>query len=320
MRTSLVIKDHVIRYVHAKKPFLTAIQSYGERFLPSGIVQDGQVVDRDTFKIIIDECIEAWGLKGQSVQFCAPDAFVVIKNIQLSYDIPENEIRGHLFLELGESIHLPFEDPVFDYQIIGDKNGKRDVILIASREKSVLQMRNMLSEYKLKPNAADLSSLSIYRLLHKMEKVHADEHVLLVQFDVTSANATIFTNDLPVFTRHFKPTVSLNSWVVDYEGGTERLVWKGNEAEIDGQTREIYTEIDRVLKFYHFSVNDGKASVTRMILVGDHPYLNKMVKMCRENLDVQVDSGMDESIETKKGSLPQHFFEAAGLALKKEVQ
>ena len=33
-------------------------------------------------------------------------------------EVMDDEINGYLYLELGKSLHLPFEDPVFDTAVL----------------------------------------------------------------------------------------------------------------------------------------------------------------------------------------------------------
>src|SRR5690606_19109049 len=113
---NIIIKDHVIRYVGIKDSNPLVVQRFRERYLPKGIVIEGKIQDRETLTLILEECVADWGIKNKEVRFIIPDSFVVIRKTAIPADVEEDEISGFLYLELGASIHLPFEDPVIDYK------------------------------------------------------------------------------------------------------------------------------------------------------------------------------------------------------------
>ncbi|WP_096202818.1 type IV pilus biogenesis protein PilM [Bacillus sp. FJAT-45350] len=320
MRTSIIIKDHVIRYVHAKKPSLDSIRSFGERFLPEGVIREGQIIDRETLEIIFEECIEHWKIKRHAIQFCVPDSFVVVRNILIPKEVAEDDIRMHLHMEMGESIHLPFENPSFDFKLLGEKDGQKEILLIASPEKVVMELYEFLSELKLQPNVADVSSLSLYRLFTKVDKALSDEHLLLVQLDRSSINLTVFYSHKPMFTRHFRLNSDDEKWAIKGDVEMESLVWEGEIEEIDGQAEELITEVERVMNFYRFSVHKGKEGVNRIAITGDHPYLERMIDICKESFDLPVETLLDVEIISATGAIPYQFHDTVGLMLKKEVR
>ncbi len=320
MRTSILIKDHVIRFVHAKRPSMTDIISFGERYLPPGIIKGGQIIDPETFQTILEECIEDWELQKQAVQFCVPDAFVVIRNVFIPNDIEDNNIRKYLNIEIGESIHLPFEESLFDYELVEETEEKKEIILIASPEKVVMSIHQLLEEVKLEPNVADISSLSVYRLFCRLDRALQNEHLLLVQLDQSSINLTVFQYHKPAFTRHFPLSLDEEKWGVI--GDKEDLVvtWLGDMVEIENQAEDIVMEIERVLNFYRFSVQKGKTGAGRIVITGDHPYLRKIVGVCQDSLDIPVETLLNVEINSQQGFIPYQYHDAIGLMLKKEVR
>jgi type IV pilus assembly protein PilM len=117
-RNNLIIQDHVIRYLDMRQPELLEVKSSGERYLPEGIIQDGIITDGETLLKILEECIEEWGIKGREVHFLIPDSKLVIRKHHIPSVYKVEEIKRYLYLELGSTVHLPFEDPVFDYVLL----------------------------------------------------------------------------------------------------------------------------------------------------------------------------------------------------------
>ncbi|MFD1736027.1 type IV pilus biogenesis protein PilM [Bacillus salitolerans] len=318
-QVSLVIKDHVIRYVQFKNSQKGLIyKSYGERYLPAGIIDEGKIVERDTFMMILEECVNDWKIKGKPLLFTVPDNSVVIRKVQIDEEIPDEEVKGHLYLELGETLHLPFDEPYFDTSIVGRHGGKKEVILVAAPEQIVNEYQDLLEEAKVKPVVADLSSLSLYRLYYHLDLAHPEDHLLSLQLSINSMNITIFYQHIPIFTRHVRLNIENGTWELkrDFEK-EEVLFWKGDRHEVDMQLTDTVTELERIMNFYRFSLSKGKSQITKLLITGDHPDLLWFIAKCKESFDTPIQTMQDREIYLKNGNgIPSRFNEIVGLSLK----
>jgi type IV pilus assembly protein PilM len=300
---NLVIKDHVIRYVELKPHDPFSIQKWGERELPSGIIYDGKIVDHDTLKLILEECVIEWKLKHRRVRFIVPDSVVVIRKIPLPNDLEEDEIRGYLFMELGTTIHLPFEDPVFDYVILEKTKEKLSILMFAAPEQTVISYAELLEDVKLRPVAADVSPLCTYRLFYEADQVKKDDHVLIVQIDESAVNVSAFYDHKPFFMRHLL---------------IEPLDEKKETTDMEELLRpleDVYKEIERMLNFYRFTIHQGNEQIARILLTGDHPYLRYIHETMQERFEVPV-----ECLSKEVGNLIDTRYHLAwGLGLKEGI-
>ncbi|WP_185806924.1 type IV pilus biogenesis protein PilM [Bacillus sp. HMF5848] len=302
---NIVIKDHAIRFVELKQTSPIVVQRVEERQLPKGIITNGKIVDYETLSTIMEQCVDEWRIKHRKVRFVVPDGVVIIKKISVPADIPDNEIKGYLHLELGTTIHLPFEDPTFDMILLHDKEGEqaeKDVLIFAAPEDIVNSYKDLFEDAKLKPCAADISPLSLYRLyFHTNDAVH-DENVLLVEFDQSAMNISIFSTHIPVFMRHSQIETQA----------------------IEGQNpvfyiQDSFKEMERVINFFQYSLHHGQKSVNRIILTGEHPEINiiKDELITRFNIPVTSIDGANISIITANNQeLPGQYHVPLGLALK----
>jgi type IV pilus assembly protein PilM len=273
---NLVIKDHVIRYVETKPNDPLSVHKWGERHLPKGIIHDGKIIDRETLEMILEECVDEWKLKKRRVRFIVPDPFVIIRRIPLPADLEEDEIRGYLFMELGTTIPLPFDNPVFDYVVLEKTKEATAVLLFAAPEDSVLSYAQLLEDVKLRPIAADVSPLCAYRLFYIADQVKKDDHIMLIQFDESSVNVSAFDEHKPVFMRH----LLLEQY--------EEINMEKDQQLVD-PFEDIYKEMERMMSFYSFSIHQGKQQITRVFLMGDHPRLSHIYQALQERLDVPVE-------------------------------
>lgn len=318
-RTAIIIKDHVIRYVHAKRPNLAAIHSYGERYLPPGVIRDGKILESATLESILQECVDEWQIKKQNVQFIVPNTYTVLRNVQIPLSVKMDEIKGYFYTVIGETIHLPYDEPAFDIHDLGEQDGQRDVLLIAAPEIRVQEFYDLFEAVKLKPNAADIAALSFYRVFHELDRDNKNDHFLFVQVDILAMNITIFHDQKPVFMRNIKLAIEEERWKL-LNDVDEGIVWEGDEAELISQAKDILTEIGKIMNFYLSTVNQGKFGITKVVMTGDHPFLADIAAICKESLDISVETLKDDDIDAVNGGqVPVRYHEVVGLALKKEV-
>ncbi|HHY72842.1 MAG TPA: pilus assembly protein PilM [Bacillus bacterium] len=311
---NIVIKDHVIRYMEIRSSSPLSIRLQGERDLPSGIISEGHIVDKESLILILEECVEEWKIKGQDVRFIVPDSFVVIRTVEVPNEINDDEIKGYLYLELGTSIHLPFEDPVFDLFVLGTTENKKNVLLFAAPEQIVQDYVEVFEEVKLNPIVADISPLSIYRLYAKLDLANPNDHLMVIQFDLPMVNVSLFHDDKPLFMRHLVFDLNYSLWQKNYNGEYE---WKGEQADLQAQMEDIFTEIDRIMNFYRFSMQQGNQEVTKILLTGDHPDLDNIKNRLVELYEVPIATIKDATlVDSNSEELHRKFHLALGLAMK----
>ncbi|MFC4620162.1 type IV pilus biogenesis protein PilM [Camelliibacillus cellulosilyticus] len=287
---SLDIQDHVIRFVDAKEPDIHAIQAFGERSLPSGIIEKGKILDREALRKIVKACAKEWKIRRRHIQFHVPDAFVFLRKVELPDQVAEEEIQSFLFMEVGTSIPLPFEDPVFDYMVLpANKAGHREILLIASSKPIVEEYHDILASAGLKPEKADISPLSVYRLLHALGLTNPEDHLMCVELYSSMMTVSVYYEHKPYFIRQLQGAAGADS----------------------------FAEIDRIANFYRYSLNAGDARISKIMLIGDRPHLKNLEESLAGSLDIAVETLEDYKIQTLSGKkMPQSFYLTLGLALK----
>jgi len=316
---NLVLNDHSIRFLELKQTEPPSAQRWSERFLPPGIISDGKITDMDSLTSILEECIDEWKMRRRSIRFLVPDPLVIIRKVSIPVEIQEDEIKGYLYLELGSSIHLPFEEPVFDYYPLSENEKTKDLLLFAAPEQHVMEYANLFSSLKLNPIVADISPLALYRLYYQLSQVDQNEILFTVQFDLTSVNLCIFEGSVPVVMRRFALPFEHEKWDIKKDSrGLMECKYTGDTEELVAHFEEIFKEINKLIDFYRYTLNNEKQDITKFLLSGDHPMLEAIVEEMRERFEVLVELISLESIG-KAGSVPANLLLSLGLALK-EVQ
>ncbi|WP_042345586.1 type IV pilus biogenesis protein PilM [Bacillus massiliigorillae] len=308
---NLEIKDYVIRFADVRPGKNPTLHRGGEYLLPLGIVKNGKIVDFETLKMILLQCIEDWKISKREVRFLLPDKSVFMRKIRIPKDVAENEIEGYIYLQLGTSIHLPFEAPYFDFFVLGEVGEEKEILLFAAPEDLVMQYKQLLEECKLKPVVADLAPLAMYRLYNAIENVNANMPLLSLYFSLFDVDASIFLHHKPQFMRNIMIPIEQELWerATNRKGEPTWLFTREEDIYID-MLEDAFIEIDRILSFYKFNMNQGNQEVSKIMISGDHPLLHRIVDCIRKryNLDVGV-------IHEEKISVDQQDLEVSSYCL-----
>ncbi len=285
---NLEIKDHVIRYTELKQGAEINVMKYGEYFLPDGIIRNGIIEDMETLKVILEQCVGEWRIAKREVCFTVPDNAVVMRKLSIEKNVRDEEIQGYLYLQLGTSIHLPFEEPVFDTVTLGEKDGQKEILMFAASDDVVDSYRRLLEECKLKPAVADVSALAVYRLYHALDLSERKGHLMVLQIDMHDVNASVFVDDQPAFMRHFQISAERQEWEQGNGEGMRSWAYGKGEDLYFSIMRDVYTEIEKMLKFYVDKVSEDAEPATDILLTGDHPYLDRIITEMKGRFDQPI--------------------------------
>ena len=176
---NIIITDCCIRFLELKQAKPPVAAKWGERLLPNGLISNGKIQDYETLAMILEECVDEWKIRNRKVRFLIPESLVIIRKVMIPAEIQDDEMKGYLYLELGTSIHLPFEEPVFDTVVLSEENDKKEILLFAAPEEEVMEYSQLFSDVKLQPIEAEISPLALYRLYHFSVK-HKPKKIFLL--------------------------------------------------------------------------------------------------------------------------------------------
>ncbi|SET72154.1 type IV pilus assembly protein PilM [Salinibacillus kushneri] len=318
---NIEIQDYVIRCAEVKKKQSFVVTYCDEYYFPTGIVENGEIINQEAFVKTLKYCVRKWKMKRKNVRFIVPDSSVIIKTVQVPAAIEDEEITGHVYFELGHSIHLPFEDPVIDTVLLEKNESQKQVLLVASAATAVDSYHDYFKAEKATPIAADVSALCQYRLFHHYGITNDDDTFMLVQFNVKSVTVSIFEHHQPVFLQHIEIHYQEDTWkVVPLNQGGQLSREQFDEEKVKNALEEIYTELERILRFYQYSLNNGDKQINHLMLTGDHPFLTDILEGVQERLEVPAHLLSPRTIPAAKGvPLGYAFYNVIGLAMKEGV-
>jgi type IV pilus assembly protein PilM len=315
---NLIFNDHSIRFVEAKHSQSPLPINWGEKILPQGLIQEGKISDFTTLLMILDECIHDWKISRRKVRFLVPDPLVMIRKLKIPDEVHPDELFSYLYLEIGTSIHLPFEDPVFDSVFLPEKEGKKEALLFAAPEQQVKEYANLLTTLKLKPIAADIAPLSLYRLYFQSDAAKANERLMMIQINIDRVFICIFEQEYPIFLHQFPIPFHSEFWeIIPTRTSTHQYIFRGDASQMANDLEDFYKEVRKLMDFYRYSMYQGNEQISKILLNGDHPLLAIILDEMKERFELPIHTIDTSQWDSGKSSAfpPSHFL-ALGLALK----
>lgn len=325
---NIVIDDYVVRIVENSGNDLSTIKLIDEKPIPPGLVVNGKIADDMLFFNFMKETVREWQIKHRLVQFYVPDSLVIMRHVDYPASLEEHEeIVDHLNLEIGQTIHLPFQNPIIDVHTLSEAaaaqeengNGNRNVkkaTMFAVPEEEVSKYADVFVDCTLKPVAADVRALGIYRYFHHMDHSNDRDVFLFMEVNLTSVSISIFHQHQLEFLRFQSFDIDAKLWIPKED--EEELTWKykGNEEELMTIIEEQVSELDRIISFYNYSLHKGSKQVSQIVLLGDYPNLYDVLQdlESRYNLNVHLLKAYETKEKIKE--IGRQFIPVLGLALK----
>lgn len=319
---NIVIEDYVIRLLENKGSDLTAMNVLAERTLPSGMIENGKLVDEIQFYEVMKEIVQTFKLKRRLVRFYVPNALIIMRQVDVPCALSDDEMVAHFFMEIGETIHLPFEQPLLDVHVHSETEDEEEAetkkaTLFAAPEEELMKYTNVFEDVSLNPVAIDVQALGVYRYYHHLHTLEPSRTYLLFELNLTSTNISIFHQFHLEFLRYQPLDFRVSDWK-GKEDDKNMVAW---EYVGDGSVRkniidDQVNELERLMNFYRYSLYKGEKMVDEIVIYGDHPDVEPFATKVEKMYDVSVtylDGQLTSATQEKVGS---HFVPALGLALK----
>ncbi|OBW53498.1 pilus assembly protein PilM [Solibacillus silvestris] len=311
---SIVFSDYVMRALVLKGATVDQPVIY-EIPLPKTAVQEGSITDEMAMYELIKENVQNWGGKKQNVRFLVPDTSILLKTFEHPADISGKNLKEFVQMEIGQSIHLPFQEPLIDVHDSIEGDGK--AVLFAAPPDEVGKMIGLLLDNHLHPQVADIRALCNLRLLEHIEFIDTNRTYLVTDWSINELSICIYSNGEVEFLRFQTIDTDPENWhqtVVENEE-----VEFNYTADLDNfraATTDQVLEIDRMMNFFKFSLHKGEREVDEIVVMGDHPLLHSIEALLNENLPTPVSIVDDKVINEYFPTCKAKHATLLGLALK----
>lgn len=309
---NIVFDDYIVRMIENNGKDLNSVRNIKEKYLPEKIIENGRIVDEPAFFNFMKNAVQEWGIKNRQARFFVPQSLVILREVEVPDDVKQEDIKGYIHLEVGNTIHFPFKNPIFD--VLPKQEGSNKVTVVAAPENELLKYTEILTDVSLKPSVAEIQPFGIYRyFLHNTAKSDLNLAYMFVEYNLTSVNISIFRGNKLEFLRH-QPLIALKEfWEIDVE--TSSFTFIGDDIRYQGEIDDQLNEMERIMNFYRFSLHQGEHQVNELIIVGDSPHLAKITKLIAERFTQQVTT-LEVQEQVDGEVLSTAFIPALGLALR----
>ena len=285
-------------YVAAVSAIDRRIDRAASEPLPSGLMEDGEVVDSARLSEALRDFFKRHDLP-RSVRLGVSNQQIVVREIELPEIEDAKELDMAIRFQAAEAIAMPLDEAVLDHQLVGyvtgpDGSKRMRMIVVAARESMITALVDAVRSAGLKPEAVDLDAFALLRALGGNVDSDSGARVYCHLAGVT--NLAIAVDGACAFTRPLS---------ANWEGDTE-----SSAAEL---ADEIRLSIDS------YSIRPGAKHVSDVVLSGPGSHHDGLVDQLSGLLGVTVTvaeplGGMPrDQIPTDDD--PHRYTVAAGLAM-----
>lgn len=331
------IQKNILRYCTIKRGQFI----FGEKAINGSFFKDSKLRNAPEFIAVLQKISSELHMRNPNFVISAMNSKLLIRQIPLQNMSTEKEIREYLYFELGESIPLPFENPIFDLLVLGQgnkkssnqkkikqpkeavKKGKKitiqrnrltvngNVPVIITSEPILEELGDSIVKSGGQLVGVDCSSLAYTRIFQK--KINWGQDFLLVELDSGTATLTIFEQLVPVYVQ-YEDYNQVNWKYLE----TDHVVKTDFPTKIELEGIEsLGATINNVVRYFEAEISSGK-QLEQIYLVGGHPLLKKEVEeiIQRENNGLPVKALKSPYKMSNQKRVPEKFLLAAGLAMK----
>lgn len=178
------------------------LSGFSETPIPEGVVQSGEIKKLDDLLEIFRrglENIKGEKIKTKFVSAIIPERKSFLRIIQLP-KMPENETENAIRFEIEENIPISLSEAYYDWQILGESEGKLDHqdILTAVAPKLIIDpYNNLIKNAGFVPKVFELESIASSRAIIKNLKT--ERPTIIVNLGSTQISFVIFSGEAPRF-------------------------------------------------------------------------------------------------------------------------
>ena len=259
------------------------------------MIVGGRVSQAEVLSDLLEDALSE-GILSKEVHLAIPTQNILIRKITSLPDIGEKELAKLLQFEVGERIHLPFENPIYDFVKIGsilpdsmeekdeideetlslddlaqgiqkDLEGPKSEILLFATSQSLSQdLADVCDDAGLKPLTAEIRGLALQRLLSYAHPRWLNEIEMIIDASENSVDIHIFKDGYIVFSRMM--SIQSNDYVSNIttpqSNNDDVLLFEEDIPTYSVTQSQIAATLDEVRSFNQDSyVNDVALEIER---------------------------------------------------------
>lgn len=316
------------------------VMGYSNVALPKGLVINDTIADPKTFVYLLKQAIQRpqfGGFSGNTALASLPESKSFVRVIQIP-QMNDSEIETAVPVEAESFIPLPMDQVYLDWQKLGPKGDKQEILIIASPKEFVDKYLTLLENAGVMVRALEVESQSCHRALipfeSKISTLIVDLDAFRTSLIMVESGNLQFTSSIPIAGTSFTDAIARSLGVSGQKAEiVKRKVGIANTAEYPNIRTAILpilsslsAEIKNILKF-HGERSENK--VEKIILAGGGAKLKGLAETLTPDflpLNVTVEYGNPwvNLPDIKNPPMDVHdslsFTTAIGLALRATIE
>lgn len=291
-KAGLTIEQTGVRFTQLKNNKTWELEKQAFLPLEPGTIIENQIADEEKLRLQIRQWAEQEGLKGTRVALSVPPSQVIIRKMSIPA-LQAKQVQQLVALEVETGLHLPFEEPVYDFIPIGQESQIQDdgseeqvtkVLVFAAPRKLITEYIEILDEAGIKTESVEVSATALGRMAEIAQgKPFAD--TMLVHLEHAQLDVYMFREGHPIFMRTIN-LLDIESEAPIFESESylaQKASLASDQLSME-QLVEVTAEISRMLNFYQYSLHDGAARITELVVTGADSIRKQLVGELRQAL------------------------------------
>lgn len=281
-----------IRYISFKNKQSWEVRK--KRYLPllPGMIIENQVADSEALYDRVRQWVKKEGLRGSKVSLSIPPSQIIIRKMSIP-STNDKQVEQLVKLEVETGLHLPFENPVYDYVTLEVDEEHSHLLVFAAPRKSIQDYVEILERAGLRISSVEISATALAR---SIATGHGESfaETMLINLEPSVMDIYMFRNGNPVFIRTINlldlhkgrnVVATAMDFMADSEVLAETAVAVEEQLSPE-QMVEITAEISRMLSFYQYSLHDGSTRIKNLVITG--------TPSIRKQLDLELQQSLAE--------------------------
>lgn len=307
----LDISDLSIKLIQFKKRGeKIKIQAVGKTSLPTGVLEDGEIKDRETLARYLKKVMShpSFGkAKGNEVVVCLPETKTFLKIIEI--DKNSANINEAVRSELEKHIPLPAASVYYDFQIIRESNRSQILLLGASPKEIVDQYVYFFNELGLAIVSMETEPLSVCRALlteeHLKYKEENQKNYAIIDIGATSASMTVYAKNtilfsvsMPISGENLTSKIAETLDIEPSRAEKAKIIYSLQEGEEQPAVKKILLEMTQELveksleaiNFFHHHFSTW-GPINKIILAGGGANIKDIEKTIQKETGIETIRG-----------------------------
>lgn len=176
---------------------------------------------------------------------------MLLKSFEHPRDVEANKLKEYVQMELGHSIHVPFQDPLID--VYDPTEGDGQAMMFAAASEEVNKYINLFLDINMEPEAADIRALCNLRLLEKLGMIDNEKTYLISNWLINELSICIYSNGHVDFLRFQQIPTAISQWhAKSLDEKQLEFTYEGDLEDYRMTMMDQVLELDRIMNFFRF--------------------------------------------------------------------